>query len=421
MSSVPEVRLMLLGWNLRAAETAVRERVALNAEEVREALKQLTGKGLVSESVIVSTCHRAEVYGLFSSGRTEEDLTRFFAEWRGLAVGELSRASFLAEGAEAARHLFRVASGLDSMALGESEVLGQVRQALKVARESGTTRAVLHRLFESAVAAGKRVRTETEIAAHPLSVTSIALELAAKVFGNLSEKTLLVLGAGDTGTLFAEQASEAGVKNLLVCNRTRERADALARRLSGEVIPWEDFPRRMAMADVVVGTTASPEPVVRRDDVEEAMRQRRGKPMFFLDLAMPRDVDGAVSEVYNVFSYGLGDLEEVARENRARRAREVPLAEAIVEEELADYLAWMGNLSVVPTINDWRRRLVEQRDAELARQPAEQRDRLREFADALYARLLHDPMRRMKSESDPGRKLERLEAVRHLFKLDGDD
>ena len=253
------------------------------------------------------------------------------------------------------------------------------------------------------MAAGKRVRTETEIAAHPLSVTSIALELAAKVFGDLSEKTLLVLGAGETGALFAEQASEAGVRNLLVSNRTRERADALARRLSGEVISWEDFPGKMARADVVVGTTASPEPVVRRDDVEEAMRQRRGKPMFFLDLAMPRDVDAAVSEVYNIFSYGLNDLEEVARENRARRAREVPLAEAIVEEELADYLAWMGNLSVVPTINDWRRRLVEQRDAELARQPAGERDRLREFADALYARLLHEPMRRMKSESIPDR------------------
>jgi len=420
MTAATEARLMLLGWNLRVADVAVRERVALTADEVREALKQLAGMGIVSESVIVSTCHRSEIYGLFEGDRSGEELTRFLAEWRGLALGDLSRSSFLAEGAEAARHLFRVAAGLDSMALGESEVLGQVRQALKLARESGTSRTVLHRLFESAVSAGKRVRTETEISVRPVSVASIALELAAKVFGELSEKTVLVLGAGETGGLFARQASEAGVRQLLVSSRTRERAEALARQLACEIIPWEEFSLRLASADVVVGTTASPEPIVRRADVEEAMRQRRGRPMFFLDLAVPRDVEPGIAEIYNVFSYQLNDLEEVALENRARRSREIPHAESIVEEELSKFLVWMGNRSVVPTLADWQRRWVEQRDAELNRQPASERDRLREFADALLARLLHEPMRRLKSEPDAGKKLERLDAVRHLFDLDKD-
>ncbi|HTD53208.1 MAG TPA: glutamyl-tRNA reductase [Thermoanaerobaculia bacterium] len=420
MTAATEARLMLLGWNLRVADVAVRERVALTADEVREALKQLAGMGIVSESVIVSTCHRSEIYGLFEGERSGEELTRFLAEWRGLALGDLSRSSFLAEGAEAARHLFRVAAGLDSMALGESEVLGQVRQALKLARESGTSRTVLHRLFESAVAAGKRVRTETEISVRPVSVASIALELAAKVFGELSQKTVLVLGAGETGGLFARQASEAGVRQLLVSSRTRERAEALARQLACEIIPWEEFSLRLASADVVVGTTASPEPIVRRADVEEAMRQRRGRPMFFLDLAVPRDVEPGIAEIYNVFSYQLNDLEEVARENRTRRSREIPHAESIVEEELSKFLVWMGNRSVVPTLADWQRRWVEQRDAELNRQPASERDRLREFADALLARLLHEPMRRLKSEPDAGKKLERLDAVRHLFDLDKD-
>ena len=420
MTAATDARLMLLGWNLRVADVAVRERVAFSADEVREALKQLAGMGIVSESVIVSTCHRSEIYGLFEGDRSGEELTRFFAEWRGLALGDLSRSSFLAEGAEAARHLFRVAAGLDSMALGESEVLGQVRQALKIARESGTSRTVLHRLFESAVAAGKRVRTETEISVRPVSVASIALELAAKVFGELSQKTVLVLGAGETGGLFARQASEAGVRQLLVSSRTRERAEALAVQLACEIIPWEEFSRCLASADVVVGTTASPEPVVRRADVEEAMRQRRGRPMFFLDLAVPRDMESSIAEIYNVFSYQLNDLEEVARENRARRSREIPHAESIVEEELSKFLVWMGNRSVVPTLADWQHRWVEQRDAELNRQPAAERDRLREFADALLARLLHDPMRRLKSEPDAGKKLERLDAVRHLFDLDKD-
>jgi glutamyl-tRNA reductase len=418
MSSVEEARLMLLGWNLRAADEAVRQRVAFDNDEVREALRQMTGQGLVSESVIVATCHRSEIYGLFEGGRGREDLTRFFAEWRGLAPAQLSATSFLAEGAEAARHLFRVAAGLDSMALGETEVLGQVRRALMLARESGTTRTVLHRLFESAIASGKRVRTETEIAVHPLSIPSIALELAGKVFGDFAEKTVLVLGAGETGTLFAEQAAEAGVRHVIVSNRTPERAEALALRVKGGVIPWQEFPSQLARADLVVGTTSSPEPIVRSADVDEAMRRRRGRPMFFLDLAMPRDIDPSVSEIYNVFCYGLNDLEEVARENRVRRAREVPLAEAIVEEDLSKFLLWMGNLSVVPTINDWRRRLFDQRDKELDRQPEAERDRLKEFADALLGRLLHEPMRRLKSERDPGKKLERLEAVRHLFGLD---
>jgi glutamyl-tRNA reductase len=418
MSAVEETRLMLLGWNLRIADEAVRQRVAFDSDEVCEALRQITGQGLVSEGVIVSTCHRSEVYGLFQDGRGREDLTRFFAEWRGLAPADLSATSFLAEGADAARHLFRVAAGLDSMALGETEVLGQVRRALKLARESGTTRTILHRLFESAIACGKRVRTETEIAVHPLSIPSIALELAGKVFGDFSEKTVLVLGAGETGTLFAEQAAEAGVRHVIVSNRTTDRAEALARRVNGGVIPWEEFPGQLSRADLVVGTTSSPDPIVRQADVEEAMHRRRGRPMFFLDLAMPRDIDSSVKEIYNVFCYALNDLEEVARENRLRRSREIPVAEAIVEEDLSKFLAWMGNLSVVPTINEWRQRWSEQRDAELARQPESERERLKGFADALLARLLHEPMRRLKSESDPGKKLERLEAIRHLFRLD---
>jgi glutamyl-tRNA reductase len=418
MTAAPEARLFLLGWNFRVADAAVRERVAFNSDEVREALKQLVGQGLMAEGVIVSTCHRSEIYGLLDGGRDEQELTRFLAEWRGLGVAQLSAAGFLREGADAVRHLFRVAAGLDSMALGESEVLGQVRQALRLARETGSTHSVLHRLFESAVAAGKRVRTETEIGMHPLSVTSIGLELAGKVFGDLSEKTLLVLGAGEAGRLFAQHASETGVRDLIVASRTPARAQALAQKISCRVVAWERVAAELARADVVVGTTASPAPVVRAPEVEEAMRERRGRPMFFLDLAMPPDIDTAVGQIYNVFSYALNDLEPVAEENRRRRAREVPRAEGILEEEVHKFLVWYGNLSVVPTLIQWRRHLEELRDLELARAPDAERERLRSFGDALMARMLHEPLRRLKAEADAGKKLDRLEAVRHLFNLD---
>jgi glutamyl-tRNA reductase len=418
MNATSEARLLLLGWNFRSGAVSVRDRIAFSGEEVREALERIRGRGLMSEGVIVATCHRSEIYGISDGRAIDQELTRLISEWRGVDFAEVARSSFYREGADAVRHLFRVAAGLDSMALGESEVLGQVRTALRLARETGSTRSVLHRLFESAVAAGKRVRTETEIARHPLSVASIGFELATKVFGEMSEQTLLVLGAGETATLFAQQAAEAGVADIRISNRSPERAAALAQSIGGRCVPWGDLGETLPEADVVVGATASPATVVGRAEVEHAMHERRGKPMFFLDLAMPRDIDPSVSQIYNVYAYGLDELEGVAEENRRRRSREIPRAEAILEEERARFLAWFGNLAIVPTLHDLQKRLADLRDAELSRIRPEERERFRAFADAIASKLLHEPLRRLKSESDVSRKLDRVEAIRHLFNLD---
>jgi glutamyl-tRNA reductase len=418
MSGAQEARLSLLGWSFRGAGVTVRERVAFSADEIREALTNLVQRGVISEGVIVSTCHRSEIYSLAPDDAAGNALTQFLSEWRGMDRAELEGCCFQRVGGDAARHLFRVAAGLDSLALGESEVLGQVRQALNLARESGSTRAVMQRLFESAVAAGKRVRAETEIARHPLSVPSIGFELAMKVFGDLSGRSVLVIGAGETGSLFARHAVEAGVREPMIANRTESRARELAASVKGRAIPWADLHEAIPRADVVVSATASREPLVTREQVEAAMRERRGRPMLFLDLAVPRDIAPDVTEIYNVFAYSIDDLEEVARENRGRRSREVPVAEKIVEEELESYLSWLGNLSVVPTVTQLRRRLEDLRDAELARAPAGDRERLRGLLDAYAARLLHEPIRRLKAEEDPARKLDRVEAIRHLFDLD---
>jgi glutamyl-tRNA reductase len=413
-----EARLSLLGWSFRGAGVGVRERVAFTADEIREALTRLASGGVISEGVIVSTCHRSEIYSFAADDGARSALTRFVSEWRGLDQAELEGSCFYRAGGDAARHLFRVAAGLDSLALGESEVLGQVRQALSLARESGTTRAVMHRLFESAVAAGKRVRSETEIARHPLSVPSIGFELARKVFGDLSKHRVLVIGAGETGSLFARHAVESGVREPVVVNRTFSRAEELAATVRGRAVPWEGLADELPRADVVVSATSSPAHLVTRAAVEAAMRERRGRPMMFLDLAVPRDIAPDVSEVYNVYSYSIDDLEEVANENRARRAREVPVAERIVEEELGTYLAWLGNLSIVPTVVQWRGHLDRLRDLELERAPAAERERLKALLDAFSARILFGPMKRLKDEDDPARKLDRVEAVRQLFDLD---
>lgn len=418
MSISEEARLALVGWSFRGAGASVRERVAFTADEIREALSNLVKRGLIFEGVIVSTCHRSEIYSLGTDEGARDVLTRFLSEWRGMDQSELDGSCFYRVGGDAVRHLFRVASGLDSLALGESEVLGQVRQALSLARESGSTRAVMQRLFESAVAAGKRVRAETEIARHPLSVASIGFELARKVFGDLSQRQVLVIGAGEAASLFARHAVESGVREPVIINRTESRARELAASVGGRAFPWADLRKAIPQADVVVSATASPQPVVTRAEVEAAMRERRGRPMLFLDLAVPRDIAPDVTEVYNVFSYSIDNLEEVANDNRARRAREVPFAEKIVEEEREAYLAWLGNLSVAPTVAQWRRRMEELRDLELERAPAAERERLRGLLDAFSARILHEPMRRMKAEGDPARKLDRVEAIRHLFGLD---
>jgi glutamyl-tRNA reductase len=238
------------------------------------------------------------------------------------------------------------------------------------------------------------------------------------VFGDLSDRGVLVIGAGETGSLFARHAVEAGVREPMIANRTDSRARELAASVKGRAIPWAALQEAIPKADVVVSATASPEPLVTRVQVEAAMRERRGRPMLFLDLAVPRDIAPDVTEVYNVFAYSIDDLEEVARENRGRRLREVPVAEKIVEEELETYLLWLGNLSVVPTVIALKRRLESLRDLELDRAPAEDRERLRGLLDAYAARLLHEPMRRLKSEGDPARKLDRVEAMRHLFNLD---
>jgi len=234
----------------------------------------------------------------------------------------------------------------------------------------------------------------------------------------MSEHTVLVLGAGETGTLFAKLAREAGIADVRVANRTAERAETLAASFGGRAVPWSAVSESLAQADLVVGTTSSPSPVVREADVQSAMRQRRGRPMMFLDLAVPRDIEPSVRGIYNVYAYGLEDLETVADENRRLRAREIPRVEGILEEELARFLAWLGNLAVVPTLTGLQQHLAALRDRELERLPAAERDRFRAFADAFAARLLHEPMRRLKDEPDASRKLERVEAIRHLFRLD---
>ncbi len=428
MSHPDESPLLLVGWDFRQTPVELRERLAFTPERIEEAIQRLRQEGLLAEGVIVSTCNRTEVYGLRGTADLEGDplvaLTRFVADFHGVPLPDVQAAGFQHSGADAVRHLFRVAAGLESLALGEHQILGQVREAFRFASNAGLTRAVLNRLFQKALEAGKRVRNETGLNSRPISIPGVAIELAQKIYEDLAPRRFLILGAGETSSIFYDLLVARGAKHIEVVNRTFEKAEALCKR-GGQAYPWEELAGRIPKADVVVSATSATEPVITREDVRKAVSQRRGQPLFFLDLGIPRNVDPQVADLDNAFLYAVDDLQEIAERNRQERQREVVPAMAILEEELEDFLAWFGSLAVVPTIAALRRKFESIREAEFDRSleklnnlsPAD-REKIRLMAQSMVRSLLRRPTEALKEEKDPARRLERAEAAQVLFDLD---
>ncbi len=430
MSHPDESPLLLVGWDFRQTPVELRERLAFTPERIEEAVQRLREEGLLAEGVVVSTCNRTELYGLRGTAPVEGDplqaLAAFVADFHGVPRGEVEAAGFRHMGADAVRHLFRVASGLESLALGEHQILGQVREAFRFASNAGLTRNVLNRLFQKALEAGKRVRNETSLNSRPISIPGVAIELAQKIYEDLAPRRFLILGAGETSSIFYDLLLARGAKHIEVVNRTFERAQALCAR-GGQAYPWEELAARLPKADVVVSATASTEPVIRKDEVHRAVAQRRGQPLFFLDLGIPRNVDPQVGDLDNAFLYAVDDLQEIAERNRQERQREIVPAMAILEEELEDFLAWFGSLAVVPTITALRRKFEAIRAAEfdaalekLSHIPPQDRERIRLMAQSMVRSLLRRPTEALKEEKDPALRLERAEAAKFLFDLDPD-
>ncbi len=338
------MRIILMGVNHRSAPIELRERVAFSAENARRAAQTLRSGGVVEEAVVVSTCNRSELYGVFGAdaGRATGALENFITSFHGLPSGSLNGSLYRHLDHDAVRHLFRVASGLDSMLLGEAEILGQVRQAYMAALAGGHTGPVLNRLFQSALEVGKRVRTETEIGTRPMSAAFAAVKLAEQIFGKLRENRALILGAGAMGEQLVEHLRDRGVARIFVANRSRERAEDLARRVSGEAFAWEDLPCALELPDIVVASAGVSEPVVTRVLMERAMRSRGDRAMFVIDLGVPRNVEPGVAELYNVFLYTLDDLTQIVEQNKRARAKEIPRAEAIIDQQLEKFQKWQA-------------------------------------------------------------------------------
>jgi len=362
------VQLVLLGLSHKTTPVELRGRLAWAAGEIPGVLSALCSLPGIEESCLISTCNRTEFYLASEDGVPVLELVlRFWAEAKGVDPEELGPHTYSASDMAVVQHLFRVASGLDSMILGETQILGQVRDAWMLASEHGSLGKYLHALFNQAVACGKRVHSETAISQNAVSVSYAAVELAKKIFGSLKGVTVLIVGAGKMADLTARHLLDSGVREVLVCNRTYERAVELARQYSGRAVPWEDLGRSLGEAEVVISSTGAPGYVITLDLVREAMRHRRYRPLFIVDIAVPQDVEPAAGSVENVFLYNIDDLEQVVLANLEERKREAQKAERIVAEEVRGFQAWFRSQDAVPLIRSLREKAEEIRRKELER------------------------------------------------------
>jgi glutamyl-tRNA reductase len=416
--------LLTLGVSHKTAPVALRERLAFSEREAVEFLGAVTADEHVREAVVISTCNRTEVYLVVGDPvRAESEVLGALARRAAIRPTELAEAIYSPRNCDAARQLFRVTCGLESMIVGEAEVQGQVRRAHELAMRAGATGPLSNRLFAAALSTGKRVRTETAIGASRVSVPSVAVELAQSVLGDLGSRRVIVIGAGETSELTARALSQQGAGTIFVANRHADRALSLAQRFGGSVVGLERLPEQMVQADIVVASTASPHPIVGREELELVMAERRGRPLLLIDIAVPRDIDPECRDVGGVSLYDIDDLQAVVALNLSSRAEETPRALEIVEEEIRRFARWMGQLDALPTIaalHDRADSVVEQVLNENAGrwESASPRDvaRVEAIARAIVARLLHEPtirLRGLRGESSHAN----LEVLRELFAL----
>lgn len=360
--------VVAVGLSHKTAPVAIRDRFAFKETEWPPALRELAEHGKIEEGYVLSTCNRSEVYALVKEeAQGYAVMHGFLSQQRSVSLEEMEPYLYRLCDGKVVEHLFRVAAGLDSMVVGEQQILGQVRDAFEIARNEHLTGPVLNKLLQTAVEVGKRARTETGISEGAVSVSFAAVELAKKIFGGLEGRSAMLIGAGETGELTAQHIVDNGIQRLWVANRTYERAVQLAERFEGVAVPFEHLFSHMVEVDVVISSTAAPGYVVHRDRLDGVMRERKNRPMFLIDIAVPRDIDPAVKDLYNVFLYDIDDLQEVVAANIQQREREARRAEQMVKEAAALFSAWYRSLDVMPTLVALRKRLDELREAELGR------------------------------------------------------
>ncbi len=419
--------LLALGVSHKTAPVALRERLAFTEAQAGEFAEQAIETVEVREAVVISTCNRSEVYLVVGEPvRAESDVLGLLAQRADIRPTELAQEIYSPRNCDAARHLFRVTAGLESMIVGEAEIQGQVRRAHEAALAAGSTGPLSNRLFAAALTTGKRVRSETAIGAGRASVPSVAVELAQSSLGGLKDRHVVILGAGETSELTARALAEQGAGTIFVANRHADRALHLAQRFGGSVVGLDGLPEQLALADIVLSSTSSPHPIVGREELAEVMRRRALRPLLLIDIAVPRDIDSGCAELEGVSLYDIDDLQAVLARNLDTRASEIPRAQEIVEEEIQRFARWLGQLDVLPTVSALREHGAALVDQVLAEndgrwESASPRDlaRVEAIARAVMSRLLHEPTIRLRSHGERGHGS--IELVRELFGLREDE
>jgi glutamyl-tRNA reductase len=406
MSTTTQGRLVLLGINHNTAPIEVRERLAISAERLADATLTLLNQPGIREGLILSTCNRVELLTLQDDAeaalpQTKTDLLRFLHEYFAVSPQDIQPHLYEFSEREAVRHLFRVASSLDSMVVGEPQILGQVKEAYTIARDAGAVSTHLEALLQRTFTVAKKIRTETQIGSSSVSIASVAVDLATKIFGSLYGKTVLLVGAGKMSELAARHLIQKGASSILVTNRTQSRAEKIAENFSSltvhtEAIPFEALYEQADRADIVITSTGAPQKIFGRSHGQHFLHRRRNRPMFFIDIAVPRDVDPRMNEVEGCFVYDIDDLQQVAAANLADRSREAAAAENIVSREVDKYQARLQSRDAVPAIKALQQQAEQLRQAELARSQSrladltpQQREAVEALTRSLTAKLLH--------------------------------
>ncbi|MFK5914530.1 MAG: glutamyl-tRNA reductase [Woeseiaceae bacterium] len=422
--------LIAFGINHKTAPVEIREKVAFAPEKMEQALHECVENGDVSEAAIVSTCNRTEMYfNMHDTEQTNADTSSaidWFCQYHKLDKAQLEPYIYLHRNNDAVQHLLRVASGLDSLVLGEPQILGQIKDAYSTANHAGTIGRQLNRLFQHTFSVAKQVRTDTAIGANPVSVAFAAVSLSKRIFSDLSEHTALLIGAGETTELVAQHLANQGVTKMVVANRTVERAQTLANKFNAEAIALSDMPDRLVDADIIIASTASQLPILGKGAVERALKQRKHRPIFMVDIAVPRDIEPEVGELDDVYLYTVDDLHEVIEEGRQSREEAAVQAEEIIVNQVEHFMGWLRSLEGVDTICSFREQAEQKRDEQLAaalKQLAAGKDPeqvLSELARTLTNKLIHEPSAQLNQAAYSGRK-DILDTARELFNLEPDE
>ena len=420
------MNIVVVGLSHKTAAVEIREKVAFAPTHMEKPLHTLVNLEDITEGVIVSTCNRVEIYV------TTRDIAggiarvkRFLADHHGVSLEWLEPHLYALHGEDAIRHVFRVASSLDSMVVGEPQILGQIKTSYGYAAEYKSSGIILNRFLHKAFSVAKRVRTETKIASSAVSVAFAAVELARKIFNDLSDKTVMLIGAGEMCELAAKHFLNNGVRGLMVTNRTFERAEKLAEEFDGKAVRFDDLFDQLHKADIILSSTGAPHTIIGAGDLDAVMRRRKQKPMFFIDIAIPRDIDPAVNNVENVYLFTVDDLQEVVSANLQQRTEEAKKAEDIVSQEIGQFFKWLSSLEVTPTIVALRSKFDEIRRAELDKTlsgwkdlPPDAQKRLEALTNAIMNKLLHPPTSLIKKAGQGGRTDLYVDALRALFELE---